>query len=46
MDLCRNAVDRPPRETREEWVERMAYQLRGEAYDNGERNSDGESRTE
>jgi hypothetical protein len=45
-DLCINAVDRPARETREEWVERMAQQWRGEPHESGRRNAHGETRAE
>jgi hypothetical protein len=42
----RNVIDRPPRETREQWLARKAAEERGELYDSGERNSRGETRTE
>ena len=45
-DALVDFVDRPPRETRDEWIERMAHQLRGEPFDNGARNAYGETRTE
>jgi hypothetical protein len=39
----RDAIDRPPQETREEWLARKAAELRGEPYDSGKRNARGES---
>jgi hypothetical protein len=39
----RDAIDRPPQETYEEWTARKAAELRGESYDSGKRNARGES---
>ncbi len=41
-----HAVDRPPRETREEWIARMAVFLRDEHHETGAVNHLGETRTQ
>lgn len=39
----RDAVDRPPQETREQWIARKAAEHRGEHYESGAVNSRGET---
>ena len=39
-----DAIDRPPQETREQWLARVSAEARNKLYDSGERNSRGESR--
>ena len=40
------AIDRPPRETREQWIARRAAEDRGEQYDSGAVNPQGETRSQ
>ncbi len=41
-----DAIDRPPQETREQWIARKAAEHRGEPYDSGAVNSGEETRNQ